>query len=335
MTNKTWHDLFGYAVKEQAKRVVIAGSKNGLSFSCHLPGGEEAVFNLPKKFETDLVLSLKNLLNIIPGELSYNKHGKIKNKNYRLNFRLNIVPDKFGEKIVINVIDEEDKIISLNKLGFQKKELQLVKQKIKSKSGLIVITSKERQGKTITMQSLLKELNQENKNIYLLDSAPEFTIDGINCLDNKPENWEKILNHDSDIIAFEAQDDKEDIKKAIEVAGTGRLVIITIKANNSLEALYKLLTSGAPLKLTLNNLKLIIGQELTTLKRATTKNKGRKKIGLFEVFTFNKDILNFITKNKTILKTANFWKQFFQVVEENGYEPLVFDYQQKKRDKMI
>jgi type II secretory ATPase GspE/PulE/Tfp pilus assembly ATPase PilB-like protein len=119
MINKTLHNLFGFAAKEKAKKVVISGSESGLAFNCHLPDGEEAIFNIPKNLEVDLATNLRRLLEIAPGELASGKYCKLSDKNYHLNFRLSIVPDKFGEKIIINIIDEKKDAMTLNKLGLR------------------------------------------------------------------------------------------------------------------------------------------------------------------------------------------------------------------------
>ena len=335
MTNKTLNSLFGVAAKEGAKRIVISGSKNGPSFSYHLPSGEEAIFNLPKKLETNLASNLRQLLKIAPGELSAGKYCKLNNKNYQLNFRLSIIPDELGEKIIINVIDEKEKIMSLTKLGLQKTEFNIIKNKIKIKSGLIVISSAERQGRSTTLRSLLTELDRDNKNIYFIGSESKLKLDGINYLDNKTENWDKLLQHDSDIIIVDVKNE-DCLQKSILAASTGRLVIISLETINALEALYKIINSGLPLKLILDNLKMITNQELINLKRQKTKSKiERQKIGLFEIIIPNNAMHSFITNNEKDLKTEDFWKQLFQLATNNGYKPLIMDKDQKKHDGLI
>lgn len=327
--------LFNFAKQEKAERIVISGSEKGPACRCHLPDGEEAIFNLPKKLESDLVGNLRRLLKIAPDELTSGKYCKLRDKNHDFNFQLSIVPDKFGEKIIINIIREEQMPWSLNQLGFPKNSLEAVKKASRARSGLIIISSPERQGRSSTLQAILNQLNQEDKNIYFLGRA-QFQPQGINFLDDRPENWERVLKHDSDIIALEIEDEEAlTLRRAGLAAATGRLVIITLPAINTLQALYKLLTSGLPLKLILDNLKLITGQELNALKRATkTKNK-RQRIGAFEIFSPAAEIKAYILKNKDELNNRKFWEDLFQLATENGYSPLKLDKQQKKRAGLI
>lgn len=336
MINKTLNGLFGFAYHEKAKKIVISNSENGLSFNCHLPDGEEAIFNLPKKLKTDLSANLRQLLKIAPEELSTGKYCKLSDKSYNLNFRLSIIPDKFGEKIIINIINEEKKPMSLNKLGWQKMELKTLKNKINTPAGLIIISSPARQGRSTTLYALLKELNREDKNIYFISEDNNIKLDGINYLTNTPENWEKILKHDSDIIAIDVKNDEAYLTQAIKAATTGRLVIMALEAVNALESLYKITNSNLPLKLILSSLKMITSQKLTELKRPIDKNKSkREKIGLFEIFIPNKIIIDFILNNQKDIKTGNFWKNLLQISTENEYKPLASDIQQKQRNGLI
>ncbi|QQG52672.1 MAG: Flp pilus assembly complex ATPase component TadA [Candidatus Falkowbacteria bacterium] len=340
MINKTFSGLFNFAKQEKAERIVISRSEKGHSCHCHLPGGEEAIFNLPKKLENDLAENLRALLKIAPGELATEKYCQWRDKNNDLNFRLSIVPDKLGEKIIISIIQEDKKFLSLNQLGWQKNDLELLNNINLSGSGLIIISSPERQGRSTTLQAILNDLNQENKNIYFL-GAEEFNIQGVNFLKNTPENWSRILNHDSDIIALEIEEnDQESLKRAIMAAHTGRLVLVTIKSINSLQALYQILRSGLSLKLILDNLKMISGQELIPLKRMAFKDKKkrsrqRQQIGVFETFIPRPETIGFIKENYKHLTTAKFWEDFFRLAHKNGYRPLIVDKNQKKKDGLV
>jgi len=336
MINKTISSLFNFAKQEKAERIVISESLNGPSCRCHLPGGEEAVFNLPKKLENSLANNLRDLLKIAPGELTSSKYCKIRDKNNNFNFHLSILPDKLGEKIIIKIIHENQEILNLNQLGLQRRDLEIIKRNIASPGGLIVISSPEKQGRSSTIKALIDAINQEHKNIYFLDHN-NLETHGVNLLENNSQNWDKIMKHDSDIIALEIEnEDQESLKRAIFAASTGRLVIITIESINSLEAMHKLLSSGLPLKLILDSLKMISSQELIKLKRIKTKKKeSRTQIGIFEILTLNQEIKNWIISNEKSLTNAKFWEDFFQLAIKNGYRPAIFDKKQKTKDGII
>lgn len=336
MPKKTLQNIFGLAAEKNADRVTISGS--GEDFTCHfsLPENEEAKFKLPSKLENDLADSLRKLLKIAPQELSRGRYCKIKAKKYNLNFRLTILPDKHGEKIIISVLKDEKSLYSLNKLGLQRKEKTALKNALKNKGGLILISSKERQGRTSTLFSLLKELDLDKKSAYFMGLYPEFDLEGLTSLPNTKSNWAQVLKHDSDIIAVD-DDDKDTLKQAIITASTRRLVIATIESINSLQALYKILNLGLPVNLVLDNINLITGQSLANLKRKAKTNyrKGREQIGLFEILKPNKKLIKFLKQNQAQINKKTFWEKALKLAKDSDYRPLSFDANKKKEDGII
>ncbi len=339
MTNKTISKLFRFASQEQADKLIISSSDQDFSCRCQLPYGEEAIFKLPKKLEVELATNLRRLLKIAPEELADGKYCKLKDKNCQLNFRISIIPHGNSEKIIINIIKDGKKIIGLNKLGLQtttKKQLENASQK----SGLIVISSEARQGRTTTLFSCLQKIDKEKRAVYFLGEQPEFDLEGVNYLTDSPVDWEKVLKHDSEVIVLDS-DDSENWRRAIKAASTGRLIIMTMTATNSLEALYKLLDLGLPKKLVIDNLKLISGQSLVNLKRKGRKqprgktNQERQRIGVFEMLMPNRRLADFLIDYNTSYKSNSFWKETLQLARKNGYQPMATDLAKKKKEGLI
>jgi len=336
MPIKTLENIFNLANREKAERITISSSDN--DYACHLvlPGQEEAYFKLPKKLEADLADNLRHLLKLAPQELARGKYCKLSSAKYKLNFRLSILPEEHGEKIVISILKDKAALFSLNKLGLQNKEKKTLQKALNQKSGLIVISSKQRQGRTSTLFSCLKSIDKDRQTAYFMGEYPEFDIDGLNILKDSPDNWDIVLRHDSDIIAVD-DNNLDNLKNAIRAASTGRLVIITIEAVNALEALYKILNLGLPWNLVLDNLNLIIGQSFAKLQRSAKKEfkPGRKQIGLFEVLAPSKKLLNFLKNHQAKLNTKSFWKETLELAKKDDYRPLSIDALQKQKDGII
>ncbi|MDI3496212.1 MAG: protein transport protein HofB [Patescibacteria group bacterium] len=333
MPIKTLEKIFTLADREQANRITITKQENDFSCCFELPDKEETYFKLPKKLESDLIENLRKLLKIAPDDLTRGKYCKLRSSKFNLNFRVSIIPDKFGEKIVISLIKDKSSLFRLNQLGLQPKEKQLLEAGLKHKSGLILITSPEHGGRSTTLFSCLNSINRDDKSVYFMGLYPEFDLKGILSLKNNPTNWEIALHHDSDIIAIDDCRD-EDLEQAFIAADTGRLVIATLPAINCLEALYKLLKLNLPLNLLLDNLKLITAQSLTNLKR-NTSNKGRKQIGLFEVLKPNKELINYLKDHQARINTKTFWEDVLQLAKRNDYSPLINDAKLKEKAGII
>jgi len=336
MSKKIINNLFGYAAAEGAGRLVIENRSDQIACDYHFSDGDKQSFGLPKKLEKTLMDSLRQVLKIAPGELATKKYCKIYDKNYQLAFYLSILPDQLGEKIIINIINRQDKFFHYRQLGWQVSELNLIKQALKWHSGLILISSPIGQGKTTTLLSLLQELNHPEKNIYFLEKGSKSKITGLNYLENNEKNWEKILNHDCEIIALEEISDDKTFKNAFRAASTGRLVLATINAQSSWEVLLKVLKLSLPLKLKLDSLRLIINQRVVQLKRAKNKKTpGRKEVGLFEILSCSPDMKQFILDRRRDPSQKKFWEKLAQLAIKSGFKPLTEDLKKKIKNGLL
>lgn len=338
MAIKTLNNILKFASQEKAEKMIISNNSNDLSCFMQLPLGEEANFKLPQKMADNLLSSFRNLLKIAPEELTKNKYFKLEDKEYNLNFYLSILPGKNGEKIIMSLVKPKIEKINFNQLGLQARAKNEIKTILSKKSGLVILASEEQQGKSTTLYSLLNVLNKTERNIYLLNNNPTEELDGIIQMQNKPENWERLLKYDTDVIAVEADANMQILKQAVMAASTGRLVIVSLKAVNAFEALFRCL--GLPLSTSfiLDNLKIIIAQKLTTLKRVVrankTKNK-RQKIGIFETLKVDKNIKKFIINNQTAINSQKFWQELARLSLTDNFQPFIIDEKKKKRDGLI
>lgn len=335
MPIKTLENLFNLAEREKASRLVIG--KINKDYGCHLEYNdkEASYLRLPKRLEGDLADNLRQLLNIGPNDLSKGRYCKLRSKKYKLNFRLSIIPTKQGEKIVITPIYDKLNLLSINKLGMQKSEKEALLKALSKKSGLIIITSKERQGRSTTLHSCLQALDRDKNLVYLMEEYPEINIPGVIALKNTKGNWERALRHDSNIIAAEIEKGEESktLTEAVKTAATGRLVIVSLPAVNSLEALYKLLSLNLPIRQSYKHLNLILFQSLVTLK--TKKASQREKIGVFEKIEMNTYLEKYIGENKNKIRNKTFWQTIRDIAIKNGYTPISNDIKKKQETGII
>ena len=338
MSKKIINHLFNYAAKEEAKSLVIESIPEKVSLNYKFHDGEERSFGLPKKVEKDLSLALRQILKLAPDELTTKKYCKIEDKNYRLSFHLTIVPSKFGEKIIINIIPKNSKLLSLNQLGMQKNNLNSLKSFLHHNSGLALISSPHGNGKNTTLRACLLELEKSERSIYYIGSKSEFKFDNVNNLENTKNNWQKILTIDSEIIATKITN-PEDLKNASLAAASGRLVIASLSANSVWEVLLAYLKLKMPLKQRLDSLKLITNQRISPLKRApkksSKKNSQRAEIGIFEVLTMTPNLKEFLIKTEDDKTKEKFWEQIFKLAIKEGYEPLLSDHKQKIKNGLL
>ena len=123
----------------------------------------------------------------------------------------------------------------------------------------------------------MNKLDLNSFNAYCLEKNPKNLIPGVNYLVPSENNWHKILSHDCNLIIIDDLKSESDWIKAINAADTGRLVIITTRAESSLEIILKILRLNLPLKLKVDTLKMIVNQRLADLSRTDKIKKGDQR----------------------------------------------------------
>lgn len=347
MTTKSLNRLLSFAAQEKAEKLVIDGQKHELACLCYLPLGEEAHFRLPKSLEEDLSSSLRRLLKLAPDEITSGKYFKIRSRDCHLDFHLSIMPGKTGEKIIIDIVRKQTRDLSIGRLGLQPEDKKNLQKVLAAPSGLVIISSPERQGRSTTLAACLREIDKDKRSVYFLTKNSDIKIDGVVCLGDSPEIWDKVTKHDSNVIAADDCTD-ETLSSAILAAATGRLILLTIEADTPWEVLYKLFSLGLPSTLIATNLKLISQQRLVDLKRSPHAKRStarlrkevnpdylRHRIGVFETLVFTPTMRDFIKAQTGNYQQTEFWSKLLKLAVANGYKTWQTDNTKKKHEGLI
>jgi protein transport protein HofB len=189
------------------------------------------------------------------------------NKN-RYAIRISTLPTLYGEKIVLRILNTIHHL-SLEQLGLPEFQLQLLKQKLHVPQGMIVVTGPTGSGKTVTLYSCLKYLNQTQKNICSVEDPVEIPLNGINQtpVNNKigldfAKVLRALLRQDPDIIMVGEIRDNETAEISMKAAQTGHLVLSTLHTNSTIDTLSRLQNLGISGYTTASCVKLIIAQRL-------------------------------------------------------------------------
>ncbi len=229
------------------------------------------IMTLPKKAHTALVARIKVLANLKVDEHRLPQDGRFKivNKKTKISLRVSIIPASYGEKIVMRLLNETAKVLTLEQLGLQPKSLQLVKQNIKKPHGMILVTGPTGSGKTTTLYTLLNILNVPKVNISTIEDPIEYHIEHVNQSQVNPKigytfasGLRAFLRQDPDIIMVGEIRDNETAGISIHAALTGHLVLSTLHTNDALTALPRLLEMDVESFLISSTTNLIIAQRL-------------------------------------------------------------------------
>ncbi len=191
-----------------------------------------------------------------------------KNGN-RVDMRISIAPILDGEKVVIRLLGEYVRNLTLASLGLSQKYYDLLIQAAKKPFGMILVVGPTGSGKTTTLYSLIKLLHHPEINITTLEDPVEYKIRGINQIQVNPQTnltytkgLRSIVRQDPDIILVGEIRDTETAEIAVNAALTGHLLFSTFHANDAATAIPRLLDMGSEPFLLSSTLELIISQRL-------------------------------------------------------------------------
>jgi type IV pilus assembly protein PilB len=190
-------------------------------------------------------------------------------KNNECDFRVSFLPTKYGERVNLRLLKKESIQLELNKLGFEKDQLEKIISSITSPQGLILVTGPTGSGKTTTLYSCLNHINKEGLNILTAEDPVEYELHGISQVQVKEDisltfasALRSFLRQDPDVILVGEIRDEETADIAIKAALTGHLVMSTLHTNDSVSTITRLINMGVPSYLISSALTLVMGQRL-------------------------------------------------------------------------
>ena len=203
--------------------------------------------------------------------------------NENIDFRVSIVPITGGESIVMRILGRNTAPEQLDLLGFNKKQLDLIRKMMKIPHGLILVTGPTGSGKSTTLNAMMRELISDEIKIISIEDPVEFIVEGVNQIQiNEQINLgfdtilRRILRQDPNIIMVGEIRDKATAELSVRAALTGHLVLATLHTNDTISVIPRLYNMGIEPYLISSVLKGAIAQRLVRkLSPATQKLEGR------------------------------------------------------------
>lgn len=192
-------------------------------------------------------------------------------RDARFDIRVNTMPTKFGEKVVMRVLDPKSVLKSLDDIILSKSISAMVRNVLFKASGCILVVGPTGSGKTTTLYSSLNELMKESSelNICTVEDPIEYSLDGVIQSQVNPSAGTKfsdilraLLRQDPDVIMIGEIRDAETAQIALEGALTGHMVLSTLHAEGAVEATTRLIDMGCPPFLVANAVDLVLAQRL-------------------------------------------------------------------------
>jgi type IV pilus assembly protein PilB len=186
-----------------------------------------------------------------------------------VDLRVSTLPGQFGEKIVIRIIDNNAVLVNMEKLGFSYDMLKNWRKAVSAPNGIVLVTGPTGSGKSTTLYSALKELNDETVNICTVEDPIEFNMQEVNQFQVNDKigftfsgALRSLLRQDPDIIMLGEIRDEETGRIATQAALTGHLVLSTLHTNSAPGALTRLINIGIEPFLVSAALEAVLAQRL-------------------------------------------------------------------------
>ena len=168
--------------------------------------------------------------------------------NRKIDMRVASIPIKYGEAIVIRLMDVNEKLKNISELGMSEHTEKIYRKLIHAPSGMFIVTGPMNSGKSTSLYAALRELNTGEQHIMTLEDPIEQFVDGINQMEvvektglTFASGLRSMLRMDCNIIMVGEARDTETAQIAIRAALTGHLILTTLHAKDSCSAIFRLL----------------------------------------------------------------------------------------------
>lgn len=242
--------ILGKALQEKVSDIHIEPQEENLRIRFRKDGVLREAFDaLPKKIIPAITARFKIIANLDIAERRLPQDGRIRRlfEGRKVDFRVNTLPSRYGEKVVLRILDNSATQLGLDKLITDPETLHIVQEMVSRPFGLILVTGPTGSGKTTSLYSALAERNDPGINISTVEDPIEYSLPGITQVQVIREKGldfgtalRAFLRQDPDVLLVGETRDKETAKTAIEAALTGHLVLTTLHTNDAPGAIARL-----------------------------------------------------------------------------------------------
>jgi general secretion pathway protein E len=314
----------------------------------------------PRELKAAIISRVKLMarLNIAERRLPQDGRIKIKTLGREVDLRVSTLPTLYGESVVMRLLDRSaGDFYDLHNLGFDDHMLRRMEHFTSLPYGIFLVTGPTGSGKSTTLYSALKRINQPDKKIITIEDPVEYQMDGINQIHVNPQigltfaaGLRHIVRQDPDVIMVGEIRDRETADIAIRAALTGHFVYSTLHTNDAPSAITRLTDMGVENYLITSSLVAVLAQRLVRVickhckqpAGAVTTPTGETieaykgagcercfktgyagRIGIFEMMEMSDELRRLIMRNEdaSVLAAAA-RKQGMRTLREDGWRKV-------------
>ncbi len=241
------------AIKDGASDIHIEPADKKLKVRFRIDGVLFEAMNPPASMAAAITSRLKIMANLDISERRVPQDGRIRCSvaGRKLDLRMSTLPNTYGEKTVMRILDTKSINVQLEDLGFSDDALQVWRTLVTAPHGITLVTGPTGSGKTTTLYASLRTLDKNKMNISTVEDPVEYHLDGV----TQTQTHEKIgmtfgkalkalLRQDPDVIMLGEIRDMETAMTAVQAALTGHLVLSTLHTNDAPSSITRLVNIG-------------------------------------------------------------------------------------------
>jgi general secretion pathway protein E len=296
----------------------------------------------PRELKAAIISRVKLMarLNIAERRLPQDGRIKVKTLGREVDLRVSTLPTLYGESVVMRLLDRSaGDFYDLDRLGFDKYMLSRMEYYTSLPHGILLVTGPTGSGKSTTLYSALKRINQTDKKIITIEDPVEYQMDGINQIHVNPQigldfptGLRHIVRQDPDVIMVGEIRDRETADIAIRAALTGHFVYSTLHTNDAPSAITRLTDMGVENYLITSSVVAVLAQRLVRMicdqckrsaGRAVTPQGEtievfsgagcekcfgtgyRGRLGIFELMELDEELRGIIMRNEDASKITD------------------------------
>jgi len=263
------------SIKRGASDIHIEPYEKDFRVRFRIDGVLYEIMQPPMKLRDAITSRLKIMSKLDISEKRLPQDGRIKikiklqGKNREMDYRVSVLPTLFGEKIVLRLLDKENLMLDMTRLGFEQESLTKFEKAIFKPYGMVLVTGPTGSGKTNTLYSSISRVNTPETNIMTAEDPVEFNLHGINQVQvreqiglNFAAALRSFLRQDPNIVLVGEIRDFETAEIAVKAALTGHLVLSTLHTNDAPSTINRLMNMGIEPYLVATSVHLICAQRL-------------------------------------------------------------------------
>ena len=247
------NSLLWQAAKDEASDVHIDPTPRDSIVRYRIDGVLQQVTVFPRQVHVTVVNRIKvvSRLDIAQKALPQDGRSMVLIAGRKIDIRVSTVPTVHGEKIVMRLLYQDEKLMQLRQLGLAKYILNPYQRMVHSSGGIILVTGPTGSGKTTTLYASLAEIDHEARHVITIEEPVEYKLSGYSQIEVKPKlgltfanALRSALRQDPDVIMVGEMRDTETAQIAIQSALTGHLVFSTVHTNSAPATITRLIDMG-------------------------------------------------------------------------------------------